>query len=62
MAGPLHVTVDADVRVSDPRRLGGASPQQMEGALAELIRRHAWEAGLEIVDPQSVRVAIRPVS
>ncbi|HEY8317790.1 MAG TPA: hypothetical protein VIG76_03085 [Amnibacterium sp.] len=62
IAGPLHVTVEADVRVADPRRLGGGAPAELAGVLAGLIRRHAWEAGLEIVDPESVRVIVRPIS
>lgn len=57
-AGPFHVTVDADVRVTDPRRLGGADETQMAGMLAQLIQAHAWEAGLEIPDPQSVHVSV----
>jgi hypothetical protein len=57
-AGPFHVTVSADVRVTDPRRLGGADEDQMAEMLARLIRGHAWEAGLEIPDPQSVQVTV----
>ncbi len=57
-AGPFHVTVHADVRVTEPRRLGGADEAQMAGMLAQLIRGHAWEAGLEITDPQSVQVVV----
>ncbi len=57
-AGPFHVTVDADVRVTDPRRLGGADETRMADALAQLIRGHAWEAGLEIADPGSVHVSV----
>ena len=62
IAGPLHVTVEADVRVTDSRRLGAGGPAQLAEVLAGLIRRHAWEAGLEIVDPESVRVVVRPTS
>ena len=60
--GPLHLTVDADVRVTDARRLGATSEAELSDRLAELIRRHAWEAGLEISDPASVRVAVTPAS
>lgn len=56
--GPLHLTVDADVRVTDPARLGNPSDAQLGEALAGLIRRHAWEAGLQIADPGSVRVVV----
>jgi hypothetical protein len=55
-SGPLHLTVEADVRVTNPARLGNPSEAQLGEAIAELIRRHAWEAGLEVTDPQSVRV------
>jgi hypothetical protein len=61
-SGRLHLTVDADVRVTNPARLGGASGAQIADALAELIRRHAWEAGLEVLDPKSVRVVATPLS
>ena len=57
-AGPFHVTVHADVRVTDPRRFGGADEGQMAEMLAQLIRGHAWEAGLEVIDPQSVQVVV----
>jgi hypothetical protein len=57
-AGPFRVTVRADVRLTDPRRLGSADEDQMSEMLARLIRGHAWEAGLEITDPQSVQVTI----
>jgi hypothetical protein len=57
-AGPFHVTVNADVRVTNPGRLGGADETRMAEALAQLIRGHAWEAGLEITDPASVQVSI----
>lgn len=57
-AGPFHVTVRADVRITDPRRLGSADEGQMAEMLARLIRGHAWEAGLEIPDPQSVEVTV----
>jgi hypothetical protein len=60
--GPFHLTVDADVRVTDPGRLGGAADAQLSDALAELIRRHAWEAGLQVTDPQSVRVVVTRTS
>ena len=30
----------------------------MAEMLARLIRGHAWEAGLEITDPQSVQVTV----
>jgi hypothetical protein len=60
MPGSVHVTVDADVRVTDPRRLGATSEAQLAEALARLIRRHAWEGGLEITDPASVRVVVGP--
>ena len=33
----------------------------MAAMLAQLIRGHAWEAGLEIVDPQSVEVSVERV-
>ena len=56
--GPLHLTVDADVRVTNPGRLGNPSDAQLGEVLAELIRRHAWEAGLEVTDPKSVRVVV----
>ena len=59
-SGTLHLTIDADVRVVDPRRLGAASGKDMGDALADLIRRHAREAGLEVVDPASVRVVVTP--
>ena len=55
--GPFHVTVNADVRVTDPMRFGGTDETQMAEMLAQLIRGHAWEAGLEITDSQSVRVS-----
>lgn len=57
-AGPFHVTVRADVRLSDPRRLGSADEGQMAEMLARLIRGHAWEAGLEITDPEKVEVTV----
>ena len=56
--GPLHLTVNADVRVTNPGRLGNPSDAQLGEVLAELIRRHAWEAGLEVTDPKSVRVEV----
>ena len=59
-SGPLHLTVDADVKVTNPARLGNPSDAQLGEAIAELIRRHAWEAGLEVTDPKSVRVAVSP--
>ncbi len=61
-SGPVHLTVDADVRVTDPRRLGAASTADLSDRLAELIRRHAWEAGLELTDPQAVRVEVTPIA
>lgn len=57
-SGPLHLTVDADVTVTDPGRLGNPSEAQLGEAIAELIRRHAWEAGLKVTDPKSVRVSV----
>lgn len=57
-SGSLHLTVDADVRVTDPARLGNPSEAQLGAAIAELIKRHAWEAGLQVTDPQSVKVAV----
>jgi len=62
VSGPLHLVVEADVRVTNPARLGAASGAQVADALAELIRRHAWEAGLEVTDPKSVRVVVTPAS
>lgn len=59
-AAPVHLTVDADVRIVNPARLGAASADRVAEALAGLIRRHAWEAGLEVVDPASVRVVVTP--
>jgi hypothetical protein len=46
------------VRVTDPGRLASLSEAQLSTALAELIRRHAWEAGLQLADPQSVQVVV----
>ena len=60
ITGPMHLTVDADVRITDAGRLGATSESQLADRLAELIRRHAREAGLEITDPASVRVAVTP--
>jgi hypothetical protein len=60
--GPLHLTIDADVRIADARRLGGRSEEQLAEVLAGLIRRHAREAGLELVDPQAVRVVVTRAS
>ncbi|WP_375386836.1 hypothetical protein [uncultured Amnibacterium sp.] len=57
-SGPYRVSVLADVWVSDPRRLDGADEPRLADALAGLIRGHAWEAGLEIIDPESVRVRV----
>ncbi|WP_133766302.1 hypothetical protein [Amnibacterium kyonggiense] len=53
-----HLTVNADIRVTDPARLGNPSDERLGEAIAELIRRHAWEAGLEIVDPAAVKVTV----
>ena len=61
-SGPVHLTIDADVRVADPRRLGTASVEDLADRLADLIRRHAWEAGLELTDPQAVRVEVTPIA
>ena len=61
ISGPVHLTVDAEVRVADPARVGGSEAQLAE-FLEGLIRRHAWIAGLEVLAPQSVRVRVtRPV-
>ena len=61
MSGPVRLTVEAEVRVADPTRVGGSEAQRAE-FLEGLIRRHAWIAGLEVLDPQSVRVRVtRPV-
>jgi hypothetical protein len=57
-SGPLHLTVHADVRVTNAARLGNPSDDQLGTVIAELIRRHAWEAGLEVTDPQSVQVEV----
>lgn len=56
----LHLTVDADVRVTNPRRLGAAIPEQLAEVLTGLIRRHARTAGLELVDPEALRVTVTP--
>lgn len=60
MAGPLHLTMDADVRVTNRARFGAATPAQLEEVLTGLIRRYAKSAGLELTDPQSVRVRVTP--
>lgn len=58
--GPFHLTIEADVRVANPARLGNPSDAQLGDVLADLIRRHAREAGLEITDPAAVRVTVSP--
>ena len=58
--GPLHLTVDADVRVTNRARFGATTPAQLEEVLAGLIRRYAKSAGVELTDPQSVRVRVTP--
>lgn len=60
--GPFHLTVEADVLVTNPGRLGNPSDAQLGEVLADLIRRHAREGGLEITDPASVRVRVTPAT
>ncbi|RIX31091.1 hypothetical protein [Amnibacterium setariae] len=57
-AGPFHVSVNVDVRITDPSRLGGVDESRYAEALTRLIQGHAWEAGLEIVDPKSIEVSV----
>jgi hypothetical protein len=57
-AGPFHVSVEADVRVRDPRFIGGRSDAQLADLLKGLIQRHAGEAGLELVSADSVQVRV----
>lgn len=57
-AGSFHVTVDADVRIAASSRLAGVDEGRLAELLADLVRRHAREAGLEITDPQSVRAQV----
>jgi D-serine deaminase-like pyridoxal phosphate-dependent protein len=60
MDGPLHLTLDADVRLKRRGRFGAATPAQLEEVLADLIRRLARSAGVELTDPRSVRVRVTP--
>jgi len=57
-AGPFHVSVEADVRVRDTRYVDGRSDTQLADLLTGLIQRHAGEAGLELVSPDSVQVRV----
>lgn len=52
------MSVEADVRVRDSRHLGGRSDTQLAELLTGLIRRHAGEAGLELVSPDAVQVRV----
>jgi hypothetical protein len=57
-AGPFHVRVDADVRILDQRHVQGRSDAQLADLLKGLIERHAGEAGLQLVSPDSVQVQV----
>jgi hypothetical protein len=61
-SGPVHLTIDLDARVTDPRRLGASSQADLGEAIAGLIRRYAREGGLELTDPSSVEVRVTPAS
>ena len=52
------MSVEADVRVRDARYIGGRSDAQLADLLTGLIQRHAGEAGLELVSPDSVQVRV----
>lgn len=52
------MSVEADVRVRDPRSTSGRSDAQLAALLTGLIQRHAGEAGLELVSPESVQVQV----
>jgi hypothetical protein len=52
------VSVEADVRVRDTRYIDGRSDAQLADLLTGLIQRHAGEAGLELVSPNSVQVRV----
>lgn len=52
------MSVEADVRVRDPRYIDGRSDAQLADLLTGLIQRHAGEASLELVSPDAVQVRV----